>query len=174
MPKAGFIGTDTFTYKASDGSLLSNIATVTVQVNAPVTSTYTNSVAAAIPDESSITSTITLSESYRIRDFNVKLNITHTRDSDLQVFLRGPDGTVIELFNAIGGTGQNFQNTVLDDEGTSSITAGVAPFTGTFRPTGNLTLLEDKLVTGTWTLEIRDNVKGRTGTLTNWSLLVEH
>jgi hypothetical protein len=32
-PKAGFVGTDSFTYKASDGVAQSNVATVTVQVN---------------------------------------------------------------------------------------------------------------------------------------------
>jgi VCBS repeat-containing protein len=31
-PKSGFVGTDTFTYKATDGSATSNVATVTVQV----------------------------------------------------------------------------------------------------------------------------------------------
>jgi hypothetical protein len=34
-PNAGFNGTDTFTYQASDGSALSNVATVTIQVLAP-------------------------------------------------------------------------------------------------------------------------------------------
>jgi hypothetical protein len=34
-PNAGFVGVDSFTYQASDGELLSNVATVTVTVNAP-------------------------------------------------------------------------------------------------------------------------------------------
>ena len=33
-PKSAFVGTDTFTYQASDGSAASNVATVTIQVNA--------------------------------------------------------------------------------------------------------------------------------------------
>lgn len=37
-PQAGFIGTNTFTYHASDGALISNIVTVTVQVKAASTS----------------------------------------------------------------------------------------------------------------------------------------
>ncbi len=39
-PEAGFIGTDSFTYQASDGQLLSNLATVTITV-APYLSTIT-------------------------------------------------------------------------------------------------------------------------------------
>ncbi|WP_026012120.1 Ig-like domain-containing protein, partial [Singulisphaera acidiphila] len=35
VPTAGFIGTDTFTYQAFDGTTLSNIATVTITVLAP-------------------------------------------------------------------------------------------------------------------------------------------
>ncbi|WP_161625847.1 Ig-like domain-containing protein, partial [Singulisphaera acidiphila] len=35
VPTAGFIGTDTFTYRAFDGTTLSNIATVTITVLAP-------------------------------------------------------------------------------------------------------------------------------------------
>ncbi len=187
------------------------MATVTVQVNAPapVTTTYTNSTSASIPDQGTRLSTIVISDAYAIRDINVRLNITHTRDSDLRVFLRGPDGTVIELFSNIGGTGRNFtidlrrtkatarsgenackhcgfrvwyrciafaevNNTVLDDEANKLITTGSAPFTGAFKPVGNLSLLEGKNVIGTWTLEVRDTVKRNTGTLTSWSLTIEH
>ena len=32
LPAPGFVGTDTFTYKASDGTLASNTATVTITV----------------------------------------------------------------------------------------------------------------------------------------------
>src|SRR5207247_2021246 len=46
--KAGFVGSDTFTYKASDGQSQSNMATVTVQVNA-----VTNSPPVATNDSAS-------------------------------------------------------------------------------------------------------------------------
>jgi hypothetical protein len=35
LPPSGYTGTDTFTYKASDGQLYSNIATVTITITAP-------------------------------------------------------------------------------------------------------------------------------------------
>ena len=37
----------------------------------------------------------------------VCLNITHTYDSDLNVFLIAPDGTTVNLFSGIGGGGDN-------------------------------------------------------------------
>jgi len=156
-PNAGFTGTDTFTYKASDGTNESNVI-------------YANTTAQSITDGGVLTSTIAISDSFTIADINVTLDITHTRDSDLQIFLRGPDGTVIQLFNGKGVSGQNLRNTVFDDEAATSITAASAPFTGTFRPLQSLSALDGKLAAGTWTLEVHDTVKKQTGTLNSWSL----
>ncbi|MCL5098944.1 MAG: proprotein convertase P-domain-containing protein, partial [Candidatus Omnitrophica bacterium] len=172
---SGFVGTDTFTYRASDGTDQSNEATVTVIVNsAGGTETYTNTTKTNIIDRGICTSTIVIGDNYSILDLNVKLNITHTRDSDLQVFLIGPDGTRIQLFANIGGTGQNFQNTILDDEAATSIANGTAPFDGTYKPMQSLSAFDGKLTKGTWTIEVRDTVKKMTGTLDSWSLIIEH
>ena len=170
-PKSGFTGTDTFTYVATDGKSQSNAATVTVQVN-PKTTTYSNATAQSIPDNGVLTSTIVISDSFNIADINVTLDITHSRVSDLQVFLRGPDGTVIQLFSGTGVSGQNLRNTVFDDEATTSITTASAPFTGTFRPLQSLSTFDAKLAAGTWTLEVRDTAKKQTGTLNSWSLTI--
>jgi hypothetical protein len=132
----------TFTYKASDGVAESSVATVTVQVNPPAPKTYSNASVQSIPDQGTLLSTITISDTFTILDINVRLNITHTRDSDLRVFLKSPSGTTIELFNAVGGSGENFQNTTFDDEATTSITAGAAPFSGTYKPFGSLSGFE--------------------------------
>jgi subtilisin-like proprotein convertase family protein len=168
-PRTGFTGTDTFTYVATDGQSQSSAATVTVQVNPKLTN-YSRTTAQSIPDEGVLTSTIVVSDSFTIADINVTLDITHTRDSDLQIFLRGPDGTVIQLFNGTGVSGQNLRNTVFDDEAVTSITTASAPFTGTFRPLQSLSAFDGKLAAGTWTLEVRDTVKKQTGTLNSWSL----
>jgi subtilisin-like proprotein convertase family protein len=174
-PRSGFTGTDTFTYQASDGFAVSNPATITVNVTAatPVTRTYSNTTALGLPDLATSRSTINITDVATIRDLNVQLNITHARDSDLQVTLIAPDGTRIALFSAVGGNGQNFVNTVLDDEATVAISAGTAPFTGSFRPATSLSLLDGKSLTGVWTLEIKDTVRRQTGTLNNWSLIID-
>jgi hypothetical protein len=43
-PEAGFHGVDQFTYRATDGPHLSNIATITITVNAPGAGTPTGTV----------------------------------------------------------------------------------------------------------------------------------
>ncbi len=113
-----------------------------------------------IVDVATSTSTIVASGlAAPIHDVNVRVSLTHTFDADLDVFLVAPDGTRVELFTDVGGSGQNFINTVLDDEATTLITAGSAPFTGTFRPEGLLSALDGKSPNGTWTLEITDDAE---------------
>jgi hypothetical protein len=69
------------------------------------------------------------------------------------------------LFQDIGGSGNNFTNTYLDDEAAASITSGAPPFTGIFRPVGSFSVVDGLSMTGVWTLEITDDAGGDTGTL---------
>jgi hypothetical protein len=78
----------------------------------------------------------------------------------------------VELFSNVGGSGDNFTDTVLDDQATTWITAGTAPFTGKFQPVASLAAFNDLEVDGTWTLEIVDDTKGDSGTLNSWSIEV--
>jgi subtilisin-like proprotein convertase family protein len=126
-----------------------------------------------ISDYTTVNSTIAISQSGPIMDINVRLNIIHTYDADLDVFLIGPDATRVELFTDVGGGSNNFTDTVIDDEAATAITSGAAPFTGTYRPEGSLAVLDGKNFTGTWTLEIRDDAGGDTGALNSWSLIIE-
>ena len=61
----------------------------------------------------------------------------------------------------------------LDEAAVTPITAGSAPFTGTFQPEGSLAAFNDLDAAGTWMLEIRDNVKGDSGTLNSWSITID-
>jgi subtilisin-like proprotein convertase family protein len=100
------------------------------------------------------------------------VDISHSRDSDLDVFLIAPDGqTRIELFTNVGESGSNFEDTVLDDEASVSITTGSAPFTGSYRPEGSLAELIGQNIYCTWTLEITDDTRRSSGTLNSWSLI---
>lgn len=101
----------------------------------------------------------------------VTLNITHTWDADLEVWLRSPDGTEVLLFSGIGGDGDNFTNTALKNNYTNVIGDGGAPFTGNYKPTGDLGLFNNgHSGTGTWYLKIRDNYQQDNGSLGLWSL----
>jgi subtilisin-like proprotein convertase family protein len=139
-----------------------------------VTATFTKTENKSIPDKGTLTSSLGVMTAGTILDLDVKVNITHTNDADMDVFLIAPDGTRIELFTDVGGSGDNFTNTVLDDEAATSITAGSAPFTGTYKPEGNLTLLEGKSLAGTWKLEVTDDANSNTGKLLNWSITVRY
>jgi subtilisin-like proprotein convertase family protein len=136
----------------------------------PVTIASTD-VPKAIPDLSMAQSTLVVTGLVgNISDLNVTLNITHFRDWDLDVFLVSPGGTMVELFTDVGGTGDHFVNTTLDDEATRSIVNGLAPFTGSFRPEGSLSTFDGINPNGTWTLKVTDDNRDGKGTLNSWSL----
>ena len=66
------------------------------------------------PDADTVsTSVITMDENVVIDELTVTLNIEHTWNSDLDVKLIGPDGTEAILFQDVGGSEDNFTNTVL-------------------------------------------------------------
>jgi subtilisin-like proprotein convertase family protein len=124
-----------------------------------------------IADSSTVTSTLAVADNKVIQDVNVTIgNITHTYDGDLEIRLTAPDATVVLLVDNRGGTGENFVDTVFDDEAAASITSGAAPFTGSFQPEGSLTALDGKNAAGSWTLSVTDTASGDTGTLTEWSI----
>lgn len=176
-PYANFAGIDTFSYQVSDGRGGLDIGAVTIQVNSIESATPATFASTDIPkalrDYGTTTSIVTIQEPFQIADLNVRLDITHPRDPDLDVFLIAPDGTRVELFTDVGtNKSVNFTDTLLDDGATRSITAGKAPFTGTFLPEGNLAAFEGKSIQGAWTLEIRDDQNKQVGTLNSWSLIV--
>ena len=108
-----------------------------------------------------------------MRDVNVTLNITHTWDSDLDVYLIGPSGRSVELFTDVGSSGDGFLDTTLDDEAAGPITFGVPPFTGRYQPEGFLGDFDGEPASGTWTLSVYDDAGGDQGTLNSWSLTLE-
>ena len=92
-----------------------------------------------------------------VRDVDVTLNLDHPHTADLVGRLMSPDGTMVELFANVGGAGTNFHNTLLDDEASTPIDSGIAPFTGSFQPAGTLGDFDNKQAGGTWTLQITDD-----------------
>ncbi len=118
------------------------------------------------------TSTIVVADPGIVGDVNVTIDLTHTWDSDLDLFLIGPNGTRVELSTDNGSSSDNYTNTVFDDEAATAITAGTAPFTGSFRPEGSLATLDGIPAAGSWTLEITDDTGGDSGQLLGWSILI--
>jgi subtilisin-like proprotein convertase family protein len=126
----------------------------------------------AIPDNGTVESTLNMVGGGEIRDLDVRnLDITHTWDEDLIITLIAPGGAPSAvLVNQRGADGNNFNDTTLDDEATTPIADGVAPFNGTFRPDTPLSVFDGLSPLGTWTLRISDVFSGETGTLAAWGL----
>jgi subtilisin-like proprotein convertase family protein len=124
------------------------------------------------------TSQITIPDSRQVLDVNVRIRLNHTFDGDLIISLIAPNGREVFLSNRRGGDGDNFTNTLFDDEATASITAAAAPFSGAFRPESQtpaaqpnaLGLLDGMAQGGVWTLKIEDTTSLNTGQLLNWAL----
>jgi subtilisin-like proprotein convertase family protein len=148
------------------------IATIIDNDSQPdVVSYASTNVPKSIPSPGTVQSILSVSDSFSILDVDVRLDITHSFDGDLSVYLIGPDGTRVKLFAGVyGGSGKNFTGTILDDEAALPITGGTAPFTGRFRPMEPLSAFDGKNSAGTWKLEITDSSRPNKGTLISWSL----
>lgn len=156
------------------------------------TASGTNSTSFTIPNNSltGATSTISLSGfgGAALSGTNdiivVTLNITHSRDREVDIFLVDPNGTKAMLLSTgNGGTGANYTNTILRTDAANIIgSAGnnAASFNGTYATEGNMntaplltgaaanragsytgviptTALNGALLDGTWTLRVFDN-----------------
>jgi subtilisin-like proprotein convertase family protein len=123
-----------------------------------------------IPDLGTVESVLNVAGTGSVTNLTVRINITHTWDADLDIFLVSPQGTLVELCTDNGGSGDNFINTVFDDTAATSITAGAPPFTGSFRPEQPLSTLNGQNGNGVWKLRITDDEGALTGTLNSWSI----
>ena len=116
------------------------------------------------------TSVINIAPNFPVTDVNVRINIPHTYVSDLDISLTSPNGTVVDLSSGNGGSGDNFTNTLFDQSAATLITAGSPPYTGTFRPEGNLSTINGEMSAGNWTLTVRDNFNLDGGSINEFRL----
>ena len=105
---------------------------------------------------------------------DVTIELAHTCDEELDIFLEAPDGTMVELLTNVGGNGDNFTATRLEDETEQSIPTGESPCFVIFQQEGLLRDFHGKSITGTWLLHITDDTaNGARGVLLHWSLDIE-
>jgi subtilisin-like proprotein convertase family protein len=101
----------------------------------------------------------------------VCINLNHTYDADLTVWIVAPDGTVGMLFSNTGGGDDNFTNTCLNVDAAASLSSGSAPFTGTFKPSGQMGLVNNgQNPNGSWKLRVNDNYGADQGNVISFSI----
>ncbi len=127
---------------------------------------------APIRDLDSAYMDLTVDEDHIIVDLDVTINIAHTYDSDITIWLQTPWQDRVILADGNGGSGDNFVNTRFDDEAATPIGSGAAPFTGSFRPIEPLTIADASSSIGTWTLIVYDAFAADTGHITDFTLHV--
>ena len=160
----------------SDGLLTETEVTNPVEIEQ---NEYANREVEMLPPRKIIISEIEVSDDFEIGDLNVQINLSHSHVSYLDAYFVGPDGERIELFTAIGGGDDFFDNTIFDDEAEMSIVRAKPPYSGSFAPEAinkkqlGLSQFNGKSSKGLWQLIIRGTRSNRPGLLHSWKLLMQ-
>ncbi len=136
----------------------SNTDSFTIVVGTPPEFTECQTTPVSIPDNTTVYSTLTLSQSTDIIDIEVYVDISHTYIGDLQIILTSPGSTSVTLHNRSGGSSNDIEGWY-DSE---------LPVDGP----GSLSDFFGENCNGTWTLSIDDNYTQDTGTLNEWCLWI--
>jgi autotransporter-associated beta strand protein len=128
-----------------------------------------------IPDNILVSMPLEVTNAFRVARARVTIHTTHSSVGQLRFQLWAPDFSSVLLSNKRGGAGDNFgtscgARTTFDDSAPVSITAGIAPFVGLYRPEESLASLAGTASAGTWRLEVMDDVAGVLGAVQCWSL----
>ena len=182
----------TVNYTGGSGQSVFNFSITTGQPTATTTFSYTGP-PVAIPDNNAVGINVPLTVSGipgTLGDIDFRFDgsfcsnaqgsntvgLDHTFVGDLVIKLTSPQGTAVTLINRAGGSGNNFCNTVLDDEGgessIQSISASGAPYTGTFIPANPLAAFRGQDPNGTWILNVSDRAGADIGNVRAFSLLL--
>ncbi|AQS93534.1 hypothetical protein BXQ17_05280 [Polaribacter sp. BM10] len=135
--------------------------------NAQTCTNYTENPGTSISNVGNIvyTTTINVSDNFSISDINVTLDINHTWNSDLNIFLISPANTRVELSTGNGGNGNNYSNVTFDDTSANTLPTGNSEISGTYAPEGLLSDFNGENANGDWVLEVTDTADGDGGTI---------
>ena len=158
----------------------------TVPIQTPPPPTFSNNNAIPIPDNyPAVNSPVNVSGVQPVTlgpgiIRSVCVNLAHSYDDDIDLFLISPGGQVLELTTDNGGSGDNYTNTCFTPSASVPINfpgpqapASAAPFSGNFQPEGAWSDLWDtptRPSNGTWQLQAADDFPTFTGSIQNWSI----
>jgi hypothetical protein len=135
--------------------------------------TYTGS-AFTIAADNVTTSTLNIPDSGNITDVNVTISGSEACDIEyLDISLQSPYGTIVELTNIGTLIGKAFYQTTFDDEASTAIDSGLAPYFGNYQPIGNLSSFDYQEINGDWILAVYHS-QGCGSEITAWSITVEN
>ena len=148
---------------------------VTKVTGSGTTNSYTTgNIAVAIPDGGTVDIPVSVPADGTVLKAVAQVRLDHTFDSDLWISLISPAGTAVDLSSGNGGAGDNYGSgsndcsgtpTSFDDIAGTSVTAGSAPFAGSFRPEEPLSAFAGENQEGGWVLRISDVATQDTGTV---------
>lgn len=129
------------------GPFSTRTTTFTLTVNGPPGCSQNNGTDVAIPDLTTVTSTVTISgcSGKASSRSKIEVHIVHTYIGDLIVDLVAPDGSVYNLHNQTGGSADNIDIIYTKN-------------------------LKSELANGTWTLRVQDAASGDVGVIDSWTL----
>ncbi len=104
------------------------------------------------------------------------VGIDHSFVNDLQITVRSPAGTPVMVIQNTDGGGNNFCQTLLDDQSAGpsiqSVVSANAPFTGSFTPNQPLAGFKGENPNGTWNLQAQDFFSLDTGNIRAFTLTI--
>lgn len=115
------------------------------------------------------------------------VGLAHSYVGDMVVRLFNPQGTGVSIMNrpgvlggnpTSGSSGNNFCNTIFDDDGNFPSIQAIAadgtgaPYTGTYRPAQPLSLMDGQNGDGMWVLNLSDRSAGDVGILRRYALVI--
>src|SRR5690606_16454761 len=106
---------------------------------------------------------INVPESYILTDVNVTVNISHTNNADLDIYLISPTGTTVELSTDNGGNGNKYNNVTFDDASTNPLPASNATISSTYQPEGSLADFNGENANSNWVLRVIDDTRFSNG-----------
>ncbi len=193
--KTNICGRDTFAIYIGDNQLvpppLDDDATIcegesvsydaTLPIQLPESVTFTNPQSINIPDNDVTNpafSTIEILGAIpeQVAEgsiLSVCIDITHSWDGDLDVYLIAPSGQFLNLTTDNGGSGDNYTQTCFTATAVTPIEGlgtAEAPFTGDYLPESPWEDIYGADMNGVWTLQVSDDSGGFAGTINGWSM----
>ncbi|HYN36629.1 MAG TPA: proprotein convertase P-domain-containing protein, partial [Actinomycetota bacterium] len=135
---------------------------------------FSSSGAQAIPDGSS-SSSINVPDDFRLGRVAMDIDLDHANMPDLDIALQTPAGNEIVLVTDVGGSTVTDMDVRLDDHAALPPALFTAHTNQMLQPknTARLAWTEGESSTGTWTLNLKDDVANAlTGTLNSWQLIL--